>query len=353
MGLVDGRLFRETAQMSAGIIDLEVFLPANVLDNATVAASLGKWRPEEIHAKIGISERRTAGQEEYTSDLAIAAAGSLLSRRPELRAKVDLLLVCTQTPDYALPTTACIVQDRLKLPRSVGAFDINLGCSGFVYALSVARSMIAAGDASLALVCCADTYCKWIGDGDPATRPIFGDGAAAILVGRLKPGRTGISRFIFGTDGEGWDKLIVRGSGAHASLNAPPATDADRHLHMNGPEIFRFTTVAVKAAIHDLLEKIQLPKEAIDWFVLHQASGFILKHLIQTCKLDPERTPIMIEKSGNTVSASIPLVLKTLLDEGRLAGGAQLVLVGFGVGYSWACCHIIWQPESEFEMSGP
>lgn len=352
MGLVDRCLSRDQAPMSCGILDIETYLPARVLDNAAVAAGVGKWRPEEIQAKIGISERRLAGQDEYTSDLAIAAAERLLARRPSVRGKIDLLLVCTQTPDYTLPTTACIVQNRLKLPKSVAAFDINLGCSGFVYALSVTRSMLASGDASLALICCADTYCKWIGNHDPATRPIFGDGGAAILVGRTKPGLPGINRFVFGTDGEGWDKLIIRGSGAHASLNSPPLADGDRHLHMNGPEIFRFTTVAVKSALAELLEKIQLSREAINWFVLHQASGFILSHLIKSCQLDPARTPVLLEKSGNTVSASIPLVLKSLMDTRQLRAGDQLVLVGFGVGYSWACCHVTWRDETEFS-AGP
>jgi len=336
--------------MKTGIIDIEYYLPDKILDNDAVADSIGKWKPSEIRAKIGIAERRVAGSDEYSSDLAVEAAERLLSRwPPQIRHSIDLFIFCTQTPDYVIPTTACIVQRRLNLSSSVAAFDINLGCSGFVYALSVVRSMISSGDASLALICCSDTYCKWIGSKDAVTRPIFGDGSAAILLGRLRPGKEGIGSFIFGTDGSGWDKLIIRGSGGHGALNSPTIKEEDRHLYMNGPEIFRFTTVTVKNVIYSLLKKLDLKKESVQWFVLHQASGFILKHLIQTCGLDIERTPIMMENTGNTISASIPIVLKALM-KSKIQPGDRLVLVGFGAGYSWACCDVTWQHPSEFEV---
>lgn len=337
--------------MNSGIIDVAGYLPPGVLTNEKLTQGLGKWTPKEIHDKIGIDRRHVANSDQYTSDLAVAASEELLARHPAaLREKIDLLIICTQTPDYTLPTTACLVQHRLQLGTGVAAFDVNLGCSGFVYALSVARSMIATGDVKLALICCADTYCKWIGNQDTVTRPIFGDGAAAILVGRLKEEVPGIGRFVFGTDGSGWDKLIVRNSGGHAALNAPEGRGEDRHLYMNGPEIFRFTTVAVKSAIASLLTQLHIGKDAFRWFILHQASGFILKHLIQNCELEAERTPILLQNTGNTVSASIPLVLASLLESQKLQPGDRLVLVGFGVGYSWACCDVVWQPSCDFEV---
>lgn len=337
--------------MNAGIIDVAVYLPPGVLTNETLVQDLGKWTAKEIHDKIGIDQRHVATADQYTSDLAVAAAEALLARyQSTLREKIDLLIICTQTPDYTLPTTACMVQHRLHLGTNVAAFDVNLGCSGFVYALSVARSMIATGDAKLALICCADTYCKWIGEHDATTRPIFGDGAAAILVGALKKDIPGIGRFVFGTDGSGWDKLIVRNSGGHAALNGSAEQNEDRHLYMNGPEIFRFTTVAVKSAINKLLSELQCEKDDFQWVILHQASGFILKQLIQNCGLDAKRTPILLQNTGNIVSASIPLVLTSLMEGQNLRPGDRLMLVGFGVGYSWACCDVVWQPHFNFDV---
>ena len=349
MGLVDLRVSGIMSQMSVGIVDVEIALPQKIVSNEELAEGLGRWTAEEIYQKVGIRERHVSGPDEFVSDLAIAAGDRLLERWPEdVRRNIDLLIVSTQTPDYMLPTTACLVQHRLGLRLDLSAFDISLGCSGFVYALSVARSMILSGDASVAMVCCADTYCKWIGCGDVATRPIFGDGAAAVLLARLSPGRKGIGTFVFGTDGRGWDKLIIRGSGSHAALNSPPAAEADRHLSMAGPEIFRFATVTVRRAIEELYSRSGLRKEDIDWFVFHQASDFILSHLRDTCGIEEAKMPIVLERTGNTVSASIPLVLRRLLDDSKLRCGQRLVLVGFGVGYSWACCDLTWQSPAAF-----
>jgi 3-oxoacyl-[acyl-carrier-protein] synthase-3 len=208
-----------------------------------------------------------------------------------------------------------------------------------------------AGDANLVLICCADTYTKHIGHQDAMTLPIFGDGGSAILLGRLKPGKIGIGKFVFGTDGNGWNQLIVTSSGCHSSLNSPRLSEADRHLRMNGPEIFRFTTTALKSAFLDMEAKFGFSRLNADWVILHQASALILQHIIATCGLNKERTPIQLENTGNLVSSSIPFVIKKLVDEGRIKRNNCLLLLGFGVGYSWAGCHINWNSRDEFELN--
>jgi 3-oxoacyl-[acyl-carrier-protein] synthase-3 len=336
--------------MSIGIIDVECFLPSGRRSNADVVKTLGRWTADEIFKKIGIVERAVASNSEYASDLAVRAASKLFDRRPNLRGLVDLLIVCTQTPDYTIPTTACIVHKKLGFSKKVASFDINLGCSGFVYTLSVARSMLLSGDAEFALICCADTYTKHIGLQDAMTLPIFGDGASAVVLGRLKHGKTGIGKFIFGTDGSGWDQLIVPSSGSHSSLNSPHLPEADKNLRMNGPEIFRFTTNAIKLAFLEMEAKFGFSRLQADWVILHQASALILKHIITTCQLDEEKTPIELESTGNIVSSSIPFVLRKLMDSGKVKNNNRLLLLGFGVGYSWAGCHINWNSEDDFEL---
>jgi 3-oxoacyl-[acyl-carrier-protein] synthase-3 len=322
---------REGVTVFAAIRAVEYHLPERALTNQELAATFPEWSVEKIAAKTGIVQRHLAAPEECASDLAVAAARKLFASsacRPE---EIDFLLLCTQSPDYFLPTTACLLQDRLGLPTTAGALDFNLGCSGYVYGLSLARGLIETGQAASVLLLTAETYSKFLHPDDRGVRALFGDAAAATLVRARADAPPGglpwIGPFVFGTDGKGKDHLIVAGGGLRR-----PARD---HLVMNGPEIFSFTLRAVPQAIRQLLARAVKRMDDVDLFVFHQANGYMLEHLRKKLQIPPEKFVLALSHCGNTVSSTIPIALKEAAAARRLAPGALVMLVGFGVGYSW------------------
>lgn len=329
---------------SARVVDLAAHLPQQVLSNEELAALYPEWSAAKILAKTGIRERRVAAPGETAGDLAYGAAEALFAQGVVARADVDFVLLCTQSPDYLLPTTACVLQHRLGLTRSAGALDFNLGCSGYVYGLSLANGLIASGAARCVLLLTADTYSSFIHPQDRSVRTLFGDGATATVIG-AHDGPESIGPFVFGTDGAGAGDLIVETGGARRARDAATAlacADANGNvrsldnLYMNGAEVFAFSLREVPAAIDALLHKARLDRDAVDYFVLHQANRFMLDALRKKIGVAPERLPIHMEDVGNTVSSTIPLALIRMRAAGQLAPGVRLMLVGFGVGYSWA-----------------
>jgi 3-oxoacyl-[acyl-carrier-protein] synthase-3 len=331
----------------AAIRAVEYHLPEGVLDNDELARAFPSWTPQKIADKTGIVQRRIAGPGECASDLAVAAARKLFAGgacRPE---EVDFVLLCTQSPDYFLPTTACVLQDRLGVPTSAGAMDYNLGCSGFVYGLSLAKGLIETGQAANVLLLTADTYSKFLHPGDRGVRALFGDAAAATLVqGRRDPPAGDlpwIGPFVFGTDGKGKDNLIVPTGGMRRPARGPAGHEdagdsapSDEHLHMDGPEIFTFTLQVVPQVIHQLLARAGKKIGDVDLFVFHQANRYMLEHLRDKMKIPPEKFVIALSHCGNTVSSTIPIALKEAVTQQLLPAGRLVLLVGFGVGYSWA-----------------
>jgi 3-oxoacyl-[acyl-carrier-protein] synthase-3 len=276
--------------------------------------------------------------------LGVSACEKLFADHNIDRESIDFLLLCTQTPDYPLPTTACLMQDRLKLRTNCGALDFNLGCSGFVYGLSLADGLIRGGVARRVLLVTAETYSKYIHPEDRSLRTIFGDGAAATLI-EAAP-EPSLRAFQFGNDGSGADTLLVA-KGGHR-----PAADAiqPRHRHrwpsdlyMDGPSLINFTVAAVPALVDDILAAAQLKKDEIDLFIFHQATLKMLEQLRDRLALSEERMPIVLKDVGNTVSSTIPIVIQSLREASRLKPGRQHMLVGFGVGWSWAGC--VWRAD--------
>ena len=322
-------------------------LPEQRLGNEALAELYPGWTAEKILEKTGIAERRIAASDETASDLAFTAARRLFDERGVDPTSIDFLLFCTQTPDYILPTTACLLQDRLGLPSHCGALDFNLGCSGFVYGLSLAKGLVETGQASRVLLLTADTYSKLIHPGDKSVRTLFGDGACATLIEAVEGDASAIGPFVFGTDGRGAHNLIVPTGGFRRARDATSAVEVEDasgnvrtadDLYMNGAEIMAFTLASVPTAVDALLAKAGLGKDEVDLFVPHQANAFMLERLRRKLGAPPERWVVELERVGNTVSSSIPLALERRLDAGVSAGnGSRLaVLVGFGVGYSWA-----------------
>jgi 3-oxoacyl-[acyl-carrier-protein] synthase-3 len=324
---------------SAAIGPIAIHLPEKVEDNDFLGAQFPRWDMPLIYAKTGIRERHIAAPDECASDLGVAAAEKLFAEHNIDRSTIDFLLFCTQTPDYVLPTTACLMQDRLGLPTSVGALDFNLGCSGFVYGLSLADGLIRAGAARRVLLVTAETYSKYIDPSDRSLRTIFGDGAAATLI---EPSdEPSLGSFIFGTDGRGADTLLVTEGGARPKADALQPRKRKRWpstLYMDGPELVKFSLDVVPPLIDRVLASAKWSRNDVDLYLLHQATRFMLEHLRDRLSLDCQHTPEALEQYGNTVSSTIPILIRDLRQSGRLKPGKQTLLIGFGVGLSWAGC---------------
>ncbi|WP_207495332.1 beta-ketoacyl-ACP synthase 3 [Aridibaculum aurantiacum] len=322
---------------------IEYYLPEQVLSNELIAAEHPDWSIEKIATKTGINNRHIAGVEEFSSDMAVIAAQRLFENHKIDKGIIDFVILCTQSPDYLLPTTACIIQDKLGLSKRIGAFDFNLGCSGFVYGLGIAKGLVASSQASNVLLLTSETYSKFIHKADKSNKTLFGDAAAATLVtandinGILSGS---IKDFSYGTDGSGAEYLIVKNGGAKSNFLRRDSSESempgDDNLYMDGKAIFEFTAFQIPTLINDTLEKHQLQIEDIDLFVFHQANEFMLNTVRKRCKIPSEKFFIHLSDCGNTVSSTIPIALKEAVNEGRIKKGDKVLLAGFGVGLSMA-----------------
>ncbi len=330
--------------MTAYINGISYYLPTNTLSNQDINQEFPEWEAEKISRKTGIKNRYIASKNEFASDMAMEAAENLFKSYNLDRKKIDFLIYCTQSPDYFLPSTSCIIQDKLGLNTSIGAFDFNLGCSGYVYGLSLAKAFISSGMVKNVLLLTANTYSKFIHPKDKSNKTIFGDGASASLISNKK-GIWSLGEFEWGTDGKGAENLIVKNGGVRYKherggdiLNENNLfVKNDSYLYMNGGEIFNFTSKAVPQLIHTLLEKSNLVPDEIDAFVLHQANKYMLEYIRRKMKVQQEKFIYHLENIGNTVSNTIPIALKEKCEHSNYN---KLVLAGFGVGYSWGGCII-------------
>lgn len=337
--------------MRAAIRAIASALPERELTNAGLALEYPGWSVEKIEQKTGIATRHIAAADECSSDLGVRAAEALFATGACSPAQVDYLLFCTQSPDYFLPPTACLVQARLGIPTSAGALEINQGCSGYVYGLGLAQGLIETGQARRVLLITSETYSKFIHPGDRSVRTIFGDGAAATLVeGVPEAPEPWLGPFVYGTDGRGGPNLIVPTGGMRSRRTGvgPEIVDAqgnsrtEDNLYMNGPEIFTFTLDVVPGCVAELLTRAGKSLDDIDLFVFHQANLYMLEYLRKKLKIPAEKFVIALRGSGNTVSSTIPIALGQAVETGALRPGQTAMLLGFGVGYSWAGTIIRW-----------
>ena len=311
------------------ISEIETYFPEKKVTNEDLQKEFPEWSPEKIFNKVGVKQRYTASAEETVLELAVKASEKLLKKID--KNEIDFILFCTQSPDYHLPTTACILQDRLGLRKNIGALDFNLGCSGFVYGLSIAKGLIATGAAQNILLVTAETYTKYLRKSDKSNRTIFGDGAAATLIQKEENKEN--FQFILGTDGSGYDNLIVRNGGGRNRINKED--EAGNCLYMNGQNIFIFTVEKIPVLVKEILEKNNLTKNNVDYYIFHQANAHILRRQREILDIPEEKFYINLEKYGNTVSSTIPIALKDALETGKVKRGQKIMLIGFGVGLSW------------------
>jgi 3-oxoacyl-[acyl-carrier-protein] synthase-3 len=311
--------------------------------NDQLAADFPEWNVPLISSKTGIRQRYLAAPGECASDLGYQAARKLFAEYDIDPGTIDFLMLCTQTPDYPLPTTACLLQERLGLPTSTGALDFNLGCSGFVYGLALADGLIRTGAVRRVLLITAETYSKYIERDDRSLRTIFSDAAAATLLEASEVPT--LRAFRFGTDGSGADTLLVTRGGARPDEHAHRPRHRKRWnsaLYMDGPSLMNFTIGAVPQVISDILAQADLTRDDIQLYLLHQATLKMLEQLQQRLSLTNEQLPICLEHCGNTVSSTIPILIDQLRRENRILAGKHHLLIGFGVGWSWAGC--VWTP---------
>jgi len=331
--------------MNTKITNIEYHLPEKILTNNELAKLFPEWNAEKIEKKVGIRERHIVNENETALDLAFEASEKVLKNYD--KNKIDFLLFCTQSTEYYLPSGACILQDKLGLRTNIGAFDYNLGCSGFVYGLAMAKSFIQSGIATNVLLITASTYSKHIHTKDKSNKTIFGDGASATIIESSKD--NGILEFSLGTNGNGYKNLIVPNGGLRNryDVSAKEIDDSsgsirtNNNLYMNGPEIFNFTIEAVPVVVNKCLAKNHTTLEEIDYVIFHQANKFMIEYLRKKIKIPKDKFYNNMLYTGNTVSTTIPIALKDCIDNHIVKTGDKVLLVGYGVGYSWGATIII------------
>jgi 3-oxoacyl-[acyl-carrier-protein] synthase-3 len=344
---------------SSCILAVEPELGSETLSYEELEQRFGVDAMQKVLSGAGIRNRRVAPDGVCGSDLAFNAATRLFEKYKVDPQSIDLLIFCTQSPDYWMPTTACILHDRLKLKQQCAAFDINLGCSQYIYALSIAHSMLVGGLAEKALVLTGDTMSHTLHPKDRAVVPLMGDAGSATLLGAVVEG-TGFLGFELGTDGSGSKHLMIPAGGARQPLTPETAievTDSEgnvrtqRNLYMNGVAIFHFAISTVPKTVQALLTKLGLEMVDIDLFLFHQANKYMIEYLLKKMKIPAEKTHLYLEEVGNTSGSTIPLLLADAWREGKVKPGANILAMGFGVGLSWAATVIRW-PENAFPVIG-
>lgn len=321
---------------------IAVHLPEFVETNEMLAEQYPRWDLDLIAEKTGIQQRHIAAPEQTASDLAVLAAEKLISEQQIDRNEIDFVLLCTQTPDYPLPTTSCLIQDRLQLATRCGALDFNLGCSGYVYGLALADGLIQSGAARKILLLTAETYSKYIDPEDRSLRTIFGDGATATLLTSAE--ERSLWGFQFGSDGSGGDMLLVADGGGRPQEDAIKPRHRKRwksRLYMDGPSLINFTVEAIPHLVQEILDKNNLEDQDISHYLFHQATWKMLDQLRHRMNVDEQRLPIELADIGNTVSCTIPILIDRMRSRGSWRAESTNMLVGFGVGLSWAGC--LWE----------
>lgn len=315
--------------MGAQIFRIDYYIPDGILSNDELERQHPEWKAGKVESKVGIRYRHIAAENETALDMAEKACEKLFQSID--KTTIDFILLCTQSPEYLLPTTACILQDRLGLRKDIGALDFNLGCSGYVYGLALAKGLIVSGSAKKVLLITSETYTKFIDSSDVSNRSIFGDAATATLV--VESEREHIGEFVFGTDGSGAENLIVNNVNARNNYRCPVGLAPQ--LYMNGPEIFNFTIETIPKLVDAVCERNNLNHDDLSYVILHQANKYILEFLISSMGLPKEKCHIDLVNYGNTVSSTIPIALKDSWDRNMIQPNDRVLLAGFGVGYSW------------------
>ena len=334
--------------MKAQIAAIEYALPDHCLTNEELDRLHPEWSIHQVAKRTGVLSRFISGEDETALDLAVTACERLFERGEAARQDIGAVIFCTQSPDYIMPANAPLLQHRLGLSTSIPAFDYNLACSGFIYGLFLGKVMIESDQADNILLVTSETYSKYINPGDRSTMALFGDGAAVTL---LRKGHKGLSEFVFGTDGSGGDRFIVPAGGAKiprsektsaVSVDASGNIRTPENIYMDGPGVLSFFKKQIPISVQELFKKTGYSASDISLYVFHQASALALDYLEKSLRIPQRKMYRNLSRIGNTVSASIPIAIRDAQIEGLVTPESRLLLVGFGVGYSWGACVLDW-----------
>lgn len=315
-----------------------MYVPERILTNRDLE-KIVNTSDDWITSRTGIRERHIAAPEETTSSLAIAASRRAIEKAGLTPEDIDLVIVGTATPDYLFPATACLVQNALGI--SGGAFDIEAGCSSFMYALATASSLVAAGMHRNVLVTGAETLSRIMDWTDRSTCVLFGDGAGAVVVSEGEYAMFD-PQYVLGADGSGGPALCLPAGGSRFPATADTVQNNLHFIKMAGPEVFRFATRVVAEATLEVLAKTGLEIDDVDLFIPHQANSRIIDSAVRRIGMPTERVFVNLDRYGNTSSASIPIALCEAEQQGRLNPGDTVVMVGFGAGLTWGAGAIQW-----------
>lgn len=326
-----------------GITALAAAVPRHVIDNYKYTGHFDSEEVRKVVDKIGVYERRFADENTCASDLCYAAANRLIEDNNIPRDEIDLVVFISQTPDYRMPATSILLQERLGLPKSTIAFDVNLGCSGFIYGLSIVYSFMSQSGIRRALLLDGETRSKVYSPKDRTSAFIFGDGGVAALIERNE--KFGTSHFSLNSDGSRGELIMIPGGGYRKMSSVETLTErvvdehgnirSDEQGYMMGGDVFNFVIVEIPKDIKQLFSIAQEDINDMDYYVFHQANNFINSYLSKKLKLDTSKIPSSISKFGNTSSVSVPLTIASEL-QGKLNGSHRLMLSAFGVGMAWA-----------------
>lgn len=317
------------------------YLPEGTLSNEDINREFPEWDIDKIARKTGIYNRHVAAEDEFPLEMSVKVATKLFEEYQIDKSEIDFILVCSQNSDYIFPATACMVQNELGLKKSCGALDFNLGCSGYVYGLGLAKGLVDSGLAKKVLFITVEVLTKFIGKADKSNRTIIGDGATANLVTNEKTGFE-LMNFVFGTDGSGIEHIIIKEGGSRCPEISNIVIEdeygnkhKDSELYMNGREVFTFVLSTVPQLIADTLAKNNLTHDDISHYIFHQANKYMLDNVRKKIGIPEEKYVILMGDCGNTSSCSVPVSFKRLMGQKEIHSGEYLCLAGFGVGLSW------------------
>lgn len=318
---------------------IEYYLPTTIIDNINLANHFNTTE-EYIFKHTGIQTRYAVNKNEISSDIALKAAEELLNKHPEYRTQIDYLIFCSQSFDQPSPTTACTLQHKLNLRKEIGAIDVGLGCSGFMYCLSLAKALIESMQANNILILTAETLTKYLDPNDNTTRFLFGDAATATLVGTSDT--QGIGNFVFGSDGSGAEVMYYK-QNSFRYTTVEKSEEQLKYFRMNGMQVLGFSLKVVPQLIQQIIAKNNISEDLsnLDWIALHQASNIVLDALAKKLKFPNEKYLHSLSHFGNTVSSTIPITLKYNLDNAIIKENNSILLAAFGVGLSW-CGTVIY-----------
>lgn len=329
--------------MNAKIAHISYYLPKKRLTNQELEEQFPAWNLKSLVKKTGVYCRYIAAEDETALDLSVAACRKFFTETGINPQQIDAILYCTQTPDYIMPPNALLLHRHFDFRNDIPAFDINLACSGYVYALSIARSMVISGMAKNVLLVTSDTYSKLINPRDRSTRTLFGDGAAVTLVDPCEDS-IGIMSQQLGSDGKFFKKFYIPAGGhrkpkcastSFEDLDSIGNVRNEEQVHMDGMGIWNFIRTTIPNHISDYLAKSDVDINSIDQYIFHQASKLTLDSLVKILKLDQSKVFSNLEDVGNTVSSSIPIAIADALSKNKIQSGNLVLISGFGVGLSY------------------